>query len=138
MRYAVNPEIIENTFSYLWTVVRRVWTTQKTSRDAAVESLDGLNAETVDSLSAIRVEPEVLRTLEQEDNRQQLKLKLGPLTLEERQMVDFYLKGYSWSEMAEERGEDVKQVRFRWYRFVARQRYRDNKLRGRKEVSLAS
>jgi hypothetical protein len=53
-------------------------------------------------------------------------------------MVDFYLKGYSWSEMAEERGEDVKQVRFRWYRFVARQRYRDNKLRGRKEVSLAS
>ncbi len=135
MRYAVKPEMIENTLSYLWTVVRRVWTTQKVTEDKAIiESLDGLSADTVDSLPAIRVEPQVLKLLDQEETRRQLTLKLGPITLEEQQLVDFRLKGYSWTEIADELGEDVKHVQFRWYRFTARQRYRDNKLRVRTQV----
>lgn len=135
MRYAVKPEMIENTLSYLWTVVKRVWTTQKAGADATMmESLDGLSAETIDSLPAIRVEPEVLKLLDQEETRRELELKLGPVTLEEQQLVDFHLKGYSWSEVAEELGEDVKHIQFRWYRFTARQRYRDKKLRERTQV----
>src|SRR6185503_2762660 len=132
MRYAVKPEIIENPLSYLWTVVRRVWTTQKINENKAMlESLDGLSADAVDSIAAVRVEPEVMQLLDEEENQRQLKLKLGPLTLEEKQLVDFYLKGYSWNEIAAELGVDVKQIQFRWYRFTARQRYRDNKLRSR-------
>ena len=139
MRYAVKPEIIENTLSYLWTVVRRVWTTQqKLAENTVVESLDGLSPATVDSLPAVRVEPQAVKLLEQEETLQQLKLKLGPLTLGEKQLVDLYLKGFSWAEIADELGEDVKHVQFRWYRFVARQRYRDNKLRARTQISLAS
>lgn len=135
MRYAVKPEMIENTLSYLWTVVKRVWTTQKaTENRAMLDSLDGLSAETVESLAAIRVEPEVLKLLDLEETRRQLNLKLGPITLEEQQLVDFRLKGYSWTEIADELGEDVKHVQFRWYRFTARQRYRDNKLRARTQV----
>jgi DNA-directed RNA polymerase specialized sigma24 family protein len=132
MRYAVRPEIIENPLSYLWTVVKRVWTTQKVSEDKAMmDSLDYMSADAIDSIAAVRVEPEVLKMLDQDENRRQLKLKLGPLSLEEKQLVDFYLKGYSWNEVADELGEDVKQIQFRWYRFTARQRYRDTKLRAR-------
>jgi len=132
MRYAVRPEMIENPLSYLWTVVKRVWTTQRIyRRKALIESLDGLSSDAVDSIPAVRVEPEVLQLLDQEENQRQLKLKLGPLTLEEKQLVDFYLKGYSWNDIAGELGVDVKQIQFRWYRFTARQRYRDNKLRAR-------
>jgi len=138
MRYAVQPELIANPVSYIWTVVKRVWISKKTGTDeTAVESLDSLSTDAVESLSAVQVEPEVLRLLAQEETRQQLKLKLGPLTLEEQQLVDFHLKGYSWSEVAEELGEDVKKIQFRWYRFTARQRYRNNKLRARTRSALA-
>lgn len=139
MRYAVRPEVIENPLSYLWTVVKRVWSTQKISKDKAMlESLDSMSADAIDRIAAVSVEPEVLKMLDQDENRNQLKLKLGPLSLQEKQMVDFYLKGYSWSEVADELGVDVKQIQFRWYRFTARQRYRDNKLRSRTQVSATN
>jgi RNA polymerase sigma factor (sigma-70 family) len=139
MRYAVRPEVIENPLSYLWTVVKRVWSTQKVSKDKAMlESLDSMSAEAIDRIAAVSVEPEVLKMLDQDENRNQLKLKLGPLSLQERQLVDFYLKGYSWNEVADELGVDVKQIQFRWYRFTARQRYRDNKLRSRTQVSATN
>lgn len=139
MRYAVRPEVIENPLSYLWTVVKRVWSTQKVSKDKAMlESLDSMSADAIDRIAAVSVEPEVLKMLDQDENRNQLKLKLGPLSLQEKQMVDFYLKGYSWSEVADELGVDVKQIQFRWYRFTARQRYRDNKLRSRTQVSATN
>ena len=55
MRYAVRPEMIENPLSYLWTVVKRVWTTQKVSEDKAiVESLDYMSADAVDSIDNVR------------------------------------------------------------------------------------
>ena len=139
MRYAVRPEVIENPLSYLWTVVKRVWSTQKLSKDKAMlESLDSMSADAIDRIAAVSVEPEVLKMLDQDENRNQLKLKLGPLSLQEKQLVDFYLKGYSWNEVADELGVDVKQIQFRWYRFTARQRYRDNKLRSRTQVSAAN
>lgn len=139
MRYAVRPEVIENPLSYLWTVVKRVWSTQKVSKDKAMlESLDSMSAEAIDRIAAVSVEPEVLKMLDQDENRNQLKLKLGPLSLQEKQLVDFYLKGYSWNEVADELGVDVKQIQFRWYRFAARQRYRDNKLRSRTQVSATN
>ena len=103
-----------------------------------LESLDSMSADAIDRIAAVSVEPEVLKMLDQDENRNQLKLKLGPLSLQEKQMVDFYLKGYSWSEVADELGVDVKQIQFRWYRFTARQRYRDNKLRSRTQVSATN
>ncbi len=139
MRYAVRPEVIENPLSYLWTVVKRVWSTQKVSEDKAMlESLDSMSADAIDRIAAVSVEPEVLKMLDQDENRNQLKLKLGPLSLQERQLVDSYLKGYSWNEVADELGVDAKQIQFRWYRFTARQRYRDNKLRSRTQVSATN
>lgn len=139
MQYAVQSNVIDNPFSYLWTIVRNVWTTKVTGPDATeVDSLTALSADAIESQRAVRVEPEVFRVLEQEETRRQLKLKLGPLTLAEQQLVDFRLKGYSWSEVAEELGEDVKKIQFSWYRFTARQRYRNNKLRARTQAVVAS
>lgn len=139
MRYAVQPEVIANPVSYMWTIVKRVWTTKVTGAgEAEVDSLDALSTDAIESQRAIRVEPEVFRVLEQEETRRQLKLKLGPITLQEQQLVDFRLKGYSWSEVAEELGEDVKKIQFRWYRFTARQRYRNKKLRARTQAAAAS
>lgn len=136
MRYTVQPEVIANPVSYMWTIIKRVWTTKVTGADETeVESLDALSADAIESQRAVRVEPEVLRVLEQEETRRQLKLKLGPLTLEEQQLVDFRLKGYSWTEVAEELDEDVRKLQFRWYRFTARQRYRNNKLRARTQAA---
>lgn len=139
MQYDVKSKVIDNPFSYLWTIVRNVWTTKVTGADATeVDSLNALSADVIDSQSAIQVEPAVFRVLEQEETRRQLKLKLGPMTLAEQQLVDFRLKGYSWSEVAEELGEDVKKIQFRWYRFTARQRYRNKKLRARTQTAMAS
>jgi DNA-directed RNA polymerase specialized sigma24 family protein len=139
MRYAVQPEVIANPVSYMWTIVKRVWTTKKTGADETeVGSLEALSVDAIESQRAVRVEPEVFRVLEEEETRRQLKLKLGPLTLEEQQLIDFRLKGYSWSEVAEELGEDVKKIQFRWYRFTARQRYRNNKLRARTQAAMSS
>lgn len=138
MQYDVQSKVIDKQFSYMWTIVRRVWTTKVTGADATeVVSLNALSADVIESQSAIQVEPEVFRVLEQEEARRQLKLKLGPMTLAEQQLVDFRLKGYSLSEVAEELGEDVKKIQFRWYRFTARQRYRNKKVRARTQTATS-
>jgi DNA-directed RNA polymerase specialized sigma24 family protein len=136
MRYARNPETIRNPLPYLWTVVKRVWATQNAhSSRAKTDSLDALDTETLESLSSIQVEPEVQAVLEREALRDELRLKLGPLTLEEQSLLELYLEDYSWAEIASTFGEDEKLTRFRWYKFIARQRYRLAKGKAKTQAS---
>ena len=125
MRYAQNPQGIRNPLPYLWTVIRRVWAAQHAHPSTAMtDRLDDLDIESLESLQYTRVEPEVLEVLEKEDFIRELKLRLGPLTLEEVNLLELRLENYSWEEIASRLGEDANCSRFRWYKFIARQRYR--------------
>ena len=110
---------------YLWTVVKRVWMAQQLRLSATrTERLEDLDIEELESLPAVRVEPEIQMALEREDFLLELKAKLGPLSLEESALVELRLEGHSFDEIAARLGEDVKRTRFRWAKFIARQRYR--------------
>ena len=130
MRYVPNPQKIDTPESYWWTTVKRVWVTQQARPEVAkTASLDEMEPETVDSLPAVQVEPEIIKKLEAVTARKELRIKLGPLSLEERTLIQGRLEGYSFGEIAEQLGENVKLTRFRWHKLKARQRYRANKLK---------
>ena len=125
MRYARNPEEIGNVGSYLWTAVKRVWTSQQSRlSESLTDRLDDLSADEVDSLAAVQVEPKIQAVLEQEEALEQFRLKLGPISLEEATIVERRRQGYSFEEIATELNEDLKLVRMRWTRFTTRQRKR--------------
>lgn len=128
MRYVQDPETIQNSFAYLWTAVRRVWSAQQARLNTSrTDRLEDMSEESLESLAALRVEPEVLGELAKEASLRELRVKLGPLSLQEATLVSRWLEGYSFQEIAAELGEDVKRTRFRWYRFINRQRFRVNK-----------
>lgn len=125
-----SPEDIQSPASYWWTAIKRGWFDKQTSASGSrTEYLEDMTPEAVENLAAVRVEPEALRVLDQEDSRRALRLKLGPLTLEEQKLVKGRLDGLSFQEIADSLGEDVKLTRFRWYRLRARQRCRSGRAR---------
>jgi len=125
MRYAPDAGAISNVVSYLWTVVRRVWTDEQVRPTTAqTDHLEDFSRAELDRLKSARVDPEVLSVLERNDFLVELKMKLGPISLEENTLLELFVEGNSLAEIAEVLGEDVKRVRFRWYKFIARQRYR--------------
>lgn len=125
MRYAQHPESIRNVLPYLWTVVKNVWTAQQGRLSTTrTDSLEDLDIEELESLPAFQVEPEILAILQKEDFLLGLQMRLGPISLEEQEMIELRLEGYSLEEIAEQLGEDVRRTQFRWYKFTARQRHR--------------
>jgi DNA-directed RNA polymerase specialized sigma24 family protein len=128
IRYAPDPKTIQNVVSYLWTIVRRVWVAEQTRPGAAfTDRLDDLKLDEIEKLPSVRVEPEILSLLERKDFLLELKIKLGPLSLAETTMIELRLDSFSLDEIATVLDEDVEVTRFRWYKFIARQRYRLNK-----------
>ena len=125
MRYAQHPESIRSVLPYLWTVVKNVWTAQQGRLSTArTDNLEDLDIEELESLPAVQVEPEVLAIFKKEDFLLGLQMKLGPISLEEKEMIELRLEGYSLNEIAEQLGEDIRRTTFRWYNFTARQRHR--------------
>jgi len=128
MRYVTNPETIQSPVSYWWTTIKRVWAVQQAKPNAAnTVYLEDMDADVLESLPAVQVEPEILSALAKADAQRELRFRLGPLSLEERQLVAGRLEGYSFAEIANQLGEDVKLTRFRWHKLKARERYRLNK-----------
>ena len=135
IRYAPDPAPIRNVVSYLWTVVRRVWTAEQISpTNARTDHLEDFSLKELETIASVRVEPEILSVLERNDFLLELKTKLGPISLEENTLIQLRLDGFSLEEIAEALDEDVKRTRFRWYKFIQRQRYR---LRKDKERAMA-
>jgi RNA polymerase sigma factor (sigma-70 family) len=136
MRYAPNPDAIKSVVPYLWTVVKRVWTAQQVRLSTTrTEHLEDLDAEEIERIPAVRVEPDIQMVLEKEAFQLELRMTLGPMSLEEKALVDLFLKGFSLDEIASTLGEDVKRTRFRWYKFIARQRYRLSKQQARAQTA---
>ena len=120
-----DPEGIQSPISYWWTTVKRVWFDQQTRANVSrTDYIEDLSPENVENLAAVRIQPEVVNTLEGEASWRAFRLRLGPLSLNEQRLVKGRLEGLSFEEIAREMGEDVKLTRFRWYRFRARQRCR--------------
>lgn len=127
MRYAQDPEAIRNVASYLWTTVKRVWSAQQVRlSNTRTQHLEDMDVDAIERLDAVRVEPEVLRLLDNEATLLAFRMKLGPLTLAEQTLVELRRDGYSFEQIADQFGESVSRTRFRWYRFIARQRKRTN------------
>lgn len=123
-----SPEAIQSPASYWWTAIKRGWFDKQTSAiGCRTEYLEDMSPEAVERLASVRVEPKALRALEQEDSWRALRLKLGPLTLEEQKLVKGRLDGLSFEQIARGLGENVKLTRFRWYRLKARQRCRSGR-----------
>lgn len=128
-----NPEGVQNPISYWWTTIKRVWFDQQIrSNLAKTDYIEDMGLESIENLTAVRIEPEVLSILEGEDSWRAFRLKLGPLSLSEQQLVKGKLDGLSFEQIARQMGEDIKRTRFRWYRLRARQRCR---LAGKKPTS---
>ena len=131
MRYAPHPESIRNVLPYLWTVVKNVWSAQQVLLSRTrTDYLEDLDIEELESLPAVQVEPEILAILEKEEFLLGLQMKLGPISLEEKALIELRLEGYSLEEIAAHLGEDVRRTKFRWYNFTARQRHRFGQRQG--------
>lgn len=125
MRYTQNPGAIQNVGSYLWTTVKRVWTSQQVRLSTSrTQHLEDMNIDEIESLAAVQIAPEIQTFLEQEEIRTQFRLRLGPLSLREETLVELRRQGYSFEEIAAQLKEDVKFTRFGWYKLIARQRRR--------------
>jgi RNA polymerase sigma factor (sigma-70 family) len=125
MRYAQDPDSIKNVVSYLWRAVTNVWKTEQVLlRHTRTQSLEDMEAEEIEGLAGIQVEPEVMVLLRNEEAHQELRMKLGPMTLEESRIIELLSDGYTFKEISDQLGTNLSQTRFLWHRFVVRQRSR--------------
>jgi DNA-binding CsgD family transcriptional regulator len=57
------------------------------------------------------VEPDVLRILENDELKAELRANQGPLTPREKQLLELHLEGYKCDEIADRLNEDVRLIR---------------------------
>ena len=117
-------EEIQHPFRYFWTAIKNAWISQQKKREVtATVRLEDLDAKTLEQ-PAFKLQPKVQEMLERQDSLEKLIVRFGPLTLEEREMIELIVEGASLSEVAKEMGEDVANTYLRWRRLIFRQRYR--------------
>lgn len=110
---------------YLWTAVRHAWFSQQARPEAVnTAQLEDLTMKTLEKLPSMQVAPKALETLAREDTRQALMSGFGPMSLQERTIVEMHLDGYSFAEIADKLGESLKTTRLRWRNMIMRQRTR--------------
>lgn len=120
-----NASEINHPLQYLWIAVKHAWFSQQARLDVVnTAQLEDINMKTLEKLPSVKLEPKVLETLESENALYAMKCKLGPMSLKERTMVEMRVEGHSFSEIAEELGEDLKTTRLRWRNMILRQRAR--------------
>ncbi len=120
-----NASEIRSPLPYLWTAIRRAWYSQQDRPDSAnTVHLEDISMKTLEKLASVKLEPKVLETLESEAALHAMMCKFGPMSLQERTMVQMWLEGYSFSEIAAALGEDLKTTRLRWRNMILRQRTR--------------
>lgn len=120
-----NANQIKHPLQYLWIAIKHAWVSQQTRQEVGkTVRLEDMTMKALEKLASVKLEPKVLQTLESEDALHAMHCKLGPTSIKERTMVGMRLEGYSFSEIAEELGEDLKTTRLRWRNMILRQRTR--------------
>jgi DNA-directed RNA polymerase specialized sigma24 family protein len=120
-----NASQIKHPLQYLWIAIKHAWVSQQGRREVVkTVRLEDMTMKTLEKLPGVKLEPKVLQTLESQDALHAMRCKLGPTSLKEKTMAEMRLEGYSFSEIAEELGEDLKTTRLRWRNMILRQRTR--------------
>jgi DNA-directed RNA polymerase specialized sigma24 family protein len=120
-----NPTEITHPLQYLWTAVRHAWFSQQARLKAAsTAQLEDLTMKTLEKIPSLQLEPKVLEALDREDTRNAMLCRFGPMSTQERTMVEMRLDGCSFIEIADELGESLKTTRLRWRNMITRQRTR--------------
>lgn len=116
---------ISHPLQYLWTAVKHAWFSQQARREVVnTAQLEDMSMKALEKLPGVTLEPKVLETLEREDALHAMIGKFGPMSMQERTMVEMRLEDHSFSEIAAELGEDLKTTRLRWRNMIVRQRTR--------------
>ena len=120
-----NATEITYPLQYLWTAVQRAWFSQQARREAVnTAQLEDLTMKTLEKIPSLRLEPKVLETLERADAHHAMLCQFGPMSIQERTLVEMRAEGCSFTEIAAELGEDLKTTRLRWRNMIRRQRTR--------------
>jgi RNA polymerase sigma factor (sigma-70 family) len=120
----VKTEDIKSPAGYLWVAIKRAWFSQQDKREVKnTVRLEDLDAKSLEQ-PAFKLEPKIQQFLERRDSLEKLVARFGPLTLEEREMIELIFDNCSISEVADEMGEDPNTTYLRWRRLIYRQRYR--------------
>lgn len=116
---------IKHPLQYLWIAIKHAWVSQQARRQVVkTVRLEDMSMKTLEKLPGMKLEPKVLQTLESQAALHAMQCRLGPTSLSERTIVRMRLEGYSFRDIAEELGEDLKKTRLRWRNMVLRQRTR--------------
>jgi RNA polymerase sigma factor (sigma-70 family) len=116
LMYPKNPEKIRSPFGYLLAIMRNIWITRwRKQGTTKMESLDELLSKEAQQKPHRNVEPaiepDVLRILENDEHKAELRAKQGPLTSREEFLLKSHLEGYTCKEIAGKLNEDVRLVR---------------------------
>ena len=116
LRYATNPEVIDNPLGYLLRVMRHTFFTWKRKEGTAtMVSLDELLSQEDEVRRVKIVEPSVdpvaQQILEQEELVEQYRALRGPLKEREDILLRLHLQGYTCDEIGEKLGEDARLIK---------------------------
>lgn len=120
--YSKNPEGIENPLGYLLRIMRNV-AIDMNKKNRLEVNLDDVQAGDPQNPRLV-VEPEILRILKNEGFRQELKLKQGPLSPVERQLLKMLLEDLPENEIAARLMMSVACVKARVNALRTKLRYR--------------
>lgn len=125
LTYPKNPAEVINPFGYLKCVMHRVWIAKwKSEKTALMESLEAILSDPTRQKEHPTVEPEILRIAENEGLMEELRIKQGPLTKDEKFLLGSLLEGQTIEDIAATLGEDPCRTKTRWYALLAKLRHR--------------
>lgn len=132
LTYAPDLEKIKEPKSYLRRSMRNIWIDSRHKHDEI--SLDDPLMSELPETALLFVEPDVLRSLENEELRKTLREKQGPLTIYENRLLSLHLDGYTINEIANLLHEDVHRTRYNLNALKTKVRYRV-KQKGKREAA---
>ena len=118
LKYSPNPKGIKDPACYIRRIARNVWIDSKRPPEVSLDELS--KGDTANPILA--VEPDIHPALENEENLQALRDKLGPLTPKLELTFQRRCEEWTWEEIAVALDEPVSRTKFRWYSLIKKAR----------------
>jgi DNA-directed RNA polymerase specialized sigma24 family protein len=112
-----NPETIELPERYFRVTLCHTWSKKNRPIEVDLDQVDPNHPNLIK-------QPEIQHILESKEVLKDLFIKGGPLTRAEKQLLKAYLCEFTFEEIAQASGEDVCRTKARWYKLLAKLRYR--------------